>query len=681
MTKMDETVSLKVNGHTVTVPKSSTVLQACKQAEIEVPVFCYHPKLSVAGNCRMCLVQVGNSPKPVASCAMPVAEGMEVSTTSEMVQKARKGVMEFLLINHPLDCPICDQGGECDLQDLSMGYGCGKSRYQEEKRAVPNPDLGPLIKTIMNRCIHCMRCVRFGNEIAGIPELGALDRGENAKVMTVVGETVRSELSGNMIDICPVGALTAKPYAFEGRAWEFNHTNSLDIHDAVGSHIRIDTRAGEVMRIVPRACDEINEDWGTDKARFSCDGLKRQRLDRCYVKKDGKLSAVQPDEAIEKVVKLLDKTPSDKIGFLAGPLVDAETLFSVKHLADKIGTPYTECRVHEGFLPVKNGADYLFNTSIKGIEEADACLIVGANPRFEAPMLNARLRKAVQKGLKIGLVGEAVDLALSYEHVSADLAALNNLEDQSSEFMTAFKTAKKPMVIVGGAIERHHEAESLYARCLEIYESHKGKEKAWNGFNYMPLEASRVAALTLGFYGEGERQLPSALKKKKLDVLVLLGVEEVDPKLLEGVTVIYLGHHGERGAHQADIILPTPAFHEKEGTYINLEGRIQKTEKALDPVGEALPEWQWVSRVLKGLNHSCFDEPKTVQEALHQSLQKGSDRKLSASKEYGCKKISKETYIRSPITNFYMTDVISRASETMAKCTESFYEPEKKEAS
>jgi NADH-quinone oxidoreductase subunit G len=676
MTDSQATLTLTINDCPVEVPVGTTVLQACQQLGVEVPVFCYHPKLEVAGNCRMCLVQIGTHPKPAASCALPAAQGMTVYTNTSLVHDARKGVLEFLLINHPLDCPICDQGGECDLQDITLAYGAGESRYREPKRLVDNPDLGPLIKTIMNRCIHCMRCVRFGKDIAGVSELGSLGRGEDTEVMTVVGQTVASELSGNMIDICPVGALTAKPYAFEGRPWEFDHTVCIDVHDAIGSNLRVDTRDGRVMRIVPAPNEAVNETWITDKARFSYDALRLQRLDQAY-QRVNKQSGPEPcalDQAISRVAQIMQQTDPTRMAVVLGLMVDLETMHAVKKLSQALNIKTFCSAPTSTWVPQQGLGSYCLNTPLAQMEHADVCLLVAANPRTEAPLLNARLRKGMlHQGLKVGVLGDAVDLTYDYDHLGEDLAALNTLETLDHPFIQALQAAQKPLICVSGAIEHHDQARAIYHQVRRLAEMFKGTEPAWQSFNYLPLEASRVGALDLGLQTLDGQTLQQKLQAGEIDVLINLGCDEMPFDALDQTQMIYLGSHGEAGAAAADVILPTPAYPEKESTTVNAEGRVQLSHQALGPVGSAKPVWMWVHQLGQALGLDAFDSLEAVRrdlQAQHPHLKPGEFQpRIVGALPESAPAVAAGTCVTSPLKNFYQTNVISRLSPLMAACT------------
>jgi NADH-quinone oxidoreductase subunit G len=546
----------------------------------------------------MCLVEMERAPKPIASCAMPAADGMVIKTNTETVRKARNGVMEFLLVNHPLDCPICDQGGECDLQDQAMAYGYDRSRYAENKRAVKEKYMGPLIKTIMTRCIQCTRCVRFATEVAGVEEIGLVNRGEHAEI-TTLEKAVNSELSGNLIDVCPVGALTSRPYAFAARPWELRKTLSIDVMDAVGSNIRIDCRGREVLRVLPRLHEAVNEEWIADKSRYACDGLKRQRLDRPYLRRDGRLVPVTWDEALAAVADKLKSLPGPKIAALAGDQADSESIFALKELMTGLGSENLDCRQDGAKLDAGCRGAYLFNTSIARIEEADAILIVGSNPRSEAPLVNARIRKRfLRGGLKIGLIGQPVDLSYDYEHLGDSPSALETLA-HGGGFADTLKAAKNPMIILGmGALTREDGSAVLGAARRAAADLGMLRDD-WNGFNVLHTAASRVGALDLGFLpGEGGKDLTGILAgagKGEIDLVYLLGADEIDMAALgkpgDGAFVVYQGHHGDKGAHRADVILPGAAYSEKNGTYVNLEGRVQTARRAAFPPGDAREDW------------------------------------------------------------------------------------------
>ena len=675
--------TLTINGREVEVEHGYTVLQACELAGVEIPRFCYHERLSIAGNCRMCLVAMERSPKPIASCAMPAADGMVIHTDTPEVQKARKGVMEFLLINHPLDCPICDQGGECDLQDQAMGYGLDHSRFQENKRAVPEKYMGPLIKTFMTRCIHCTRCIRFATEVAGVPELGATGRGEDMEVGTYVGKALSSELSGNLIDLCPVGALTSAPYAFSARSWELRKTESVDVMDAVGSNIRVDARGPEVLRVLPRTNDDVNEEWISDKTRFACDGLRRQRLDRPYVRRDGKLHPATWSEAFAVIADRLGGVDGTRVAALAGDLADAESMFALKRLMAALGSQNLDCRQDGARLEAGIRASYVFNTTIAGIERADACLLIGANPRREAAVLNARLRKRhLAGGFPIGLIGAAPDLTYPYRHLGAGPETLRELAAGQHPFADVLDKAESPMLILGmGALARPDGDAVLFtARKLAETCGLVDPGRAWNGFNVLHTAAARVGGLDLGFVpGADGRDTEAILEgagKGEIQAVYLLGADEIDTRRLAEAFVIYQGHHGDAGAMRADVILPGAAYTEKHGTYVNTEGRPQIALPAVSPPGEAREDWTVIRALSEALGCAlAFDELASLRaemEEAHPVFARIDDATPAQWAEFGRDAETGTDPFSSPVVNFYMTDPISRASATMAQCTATF---------
>src|SRR6266446_360823 len=595
---------LKIDGIEVEVPAGITVLQACELAGVEIPRFCYHERLSIAGNCRMCLVEQEKAPKPIASCAMPAMDNMVIHTNTPAVQKARKGVMEFLLINHPLDCPICDQGGECDLQDQAMAYGFDRSRYHENKRAVPDKELGPLVKTSMNRCIHCTRCIRFATEVAGVEELGATGRGESMEVTTYVEHALTTELAGNVVDLCPVGALTAKPYAFEARSWEMHKTESVDVLDALGSNIRVDTRGGQVMRVLPRLNDDVNEEWISDKTRHAVDGLRYQRLDRPYVRQGIKLVEATWDEAFSAIEAKLKGLDGNKIAAIAGDQCDAEAMVALKDLMASLGSPNIDCRQDGAKLEASVRGGYIFNAGVRGIDQADAILLVGSNPRWESPVLNARIRKRYLAGrCAIASIGPAVDLTYPVERLGAGAATLRDLVEGKVSFLDRLKAAKNPMIIVGmGALARE-DGSAVLALTRDLAGKVNAVRDDWNGFAVLHAAASRVGGLDLGLVpGQSGRDVAGILagcEKREIEVVYLLAADELDTKKLGKAFVIYQGHHGDAGAHRADVILPGAAYTEKPGTYVSTEGRVQLAQRAVYPPGDAREDWT-ILRALSG---------------------------------------------------------------------------------
>ena len=671
---------LTIDGKEVEVPPGTTVLQAAELAGAEIPRFCYHERLSIAGNCRMCLVEMEKSPKPIASCAMPAGDGMVIKTDTPSVRKARRGVMEFLLINHPLDCPICDQGGECDLQDQSMSYGFDRGRYAENKRAVRDKNLGPLVKTFMNRCIHCTRCIRFATEIAGVEELGATGRGEHMEVGTYIEQALTSELSGNIVDLCPVGALTSKPYAFVARPWELVKTESVDVLDAVGCNIRVDARGPEALRVLPRLNEDINEEWLSDKSRYAVDGLRKRRLDRPYVRRDGKLVEASWAEALEAVASRLKSTKPERIAALTGDLVDCESVLALKDLMTGLGVANLDCR--QDGAAIAEGAprgSYLFNTTIAGIEQADACLIIGANPRWEAALVNARLRKRyLMGGFKVGVIGPQRDLTYKYQHLGESASLVGEIAAGTHAFAQVLKSAKNPMLILGmGALARA-DGGAILAAARKIADSCAMVREDWNGFNLLHTAAGRVGALDLGFLpgagGQGLAGILAGAASGAIDTVYLLGADEIDTGRLGKTFVIYQGHHGDRGAARADVILPGAAYTEKNATYVNMEGRAQLARMAVFPPGDAREDWKILRALSAALGKPLpYDSLAQLRHRLQQSKRcfDVTDRVERA--EWGL--FGKEGAIDqapmvSPIANFYMTDPISRASETMAKCTD-----------
>jgi NADH-quinone oxidoreductase subunit G len=669
--------TIKIDGQEHEVPAGITILQACEMVGIEIPRFCYHERLSIAGNCRMCLVEVKpGPPKPQASCALPVADKQEIFTTTPMVKKARNGVMEFLLINHPLDCPICDQGGECDLQDQAMGYGFDRSRYHENKRAVPDKELGPLVKTSMNRCIQCTRCVRFAAEVAGVEELGATGRGEGMEITTYVEHALTTELAGNLVDICPVGALTSKPYAYEARSWELRKTESVDVFDGLGANIRVDARGGQVMRVLPRMNDDVNEEWIGDKSRHALDGLRYQRLDRPYVRKAGKLAEATWNEAFAAIEAKMKGIDGKNVAAIVGDQCDAEAMVALKDLMAALGSPNVDCRQDGAKLEAGMRGGYIFNAGVRGIDQADAILLVGSNPRWESPVLNARIRKRYLSGrCAIASIGPAVDLTYPVERLGAGPSTLRELADGKLGFAEKLKAAKNPLIIVGaGALARDDGAAVLaLARSLAVVRDD------WNGFAVLHTAASRVGGLDLGLVpGEGGRDVAGILagaQGKEIDVVYLLAADEFDPSKLGKAFVIYQGHHGDAGAHRADVILPGAAYTEKPGTYVNTEGRVQQGFRANFPPGDAREDWAILralsERLGKTLPYDTIDQVRARLVAVNRSFAALDQQAAGAWGEFGKAGAVSDAPFVSPIANYYMTDPISRASRTMAECVAS----------
>ena len=676
---------LTVNGKEVEFEQGMTVLQAVELAEVEVPRFCYHERLKIAGNCRMCLVQIeGGPPKPAASCAMPAGDGMVVHTNTPMVKKAREGVMEFLLINHPLDCPICDQGGECDLQDQAMTYGRATDRFDENKRAVKDKYMGPVIKTQMTRCIHCTRCVRFMDDVAGVSELGAVNRGEHTEISTFIEQGLSSELSGNIVDLCPVGALTSKPYAFRARPWELIKTESIDISDAVGSNIRIDAVGNEVVRVMPRLNEEINEEWISDKTRFIFEGLKYQRLDKPYVRKGGKLQPVSWGEAIKVVSDNLSSNKPEAIAAIAGDLADAESVFSLKSLLDDMAVKSYDCRQDGAMYDASLRASYIFNSGIESVEESDCILIVGSNPRYEAPLVNARIRKAiVEFGAEVSLIGDEVDLTYNYNYLGKKISFIDDLIKGKGDFAKKLKSSKKPMIIVGNDIFKRRDAEIFMSKLVELSKKYNVISKDWNGLNILQKAASRVGALDLGFVPQkGGRSIDKILKACEsgdIETIFLLGADELDEKSLKKPFVIYQGSHGDRGAAVADVILPATAYTEKSATYVNLEGRVQRTRRAAFPLGEAKEDWEIISLIASEMKNRSFESIEDVREKMEEynevfvCVDEQNPASWDDYKESVKTELSKSD-IETVLFNFYKTDPISRLSNTLNKCDEEFGE-------
>ena len=655
-----------VDGTEIEVPNGATVLQACELAGKEIPRFCYHERLSIAGNCRMCLVEVKpGPPKPQASCALPATEGQEIRTDSEMVKKAREGVMEFLLINHPLDCPICDQGGECDLQDQSVAYGRGGSRYDENKRAVTEKYMGPLIKTVMTRCIHCTRCVRFSEEIAGVDEIGALYRGEDMQITTYLEQAASHELSANVIDLCPVGALTSRPYAFEARPWELKKTLSIDVSDAVGANIRLDSRGREVMRALPRINDDVNEEWLSDKGRYMVDGLGKRRLDKVFMRQKSKngrggLSEASWEEAFKAIAAA---KPGKSIAAVAGDLVDCETMFAAKALLGAMGSTLLEGRQTGMDYDVSSLAAVAFNSTLAGIETADAILIVGSHVRWEAPLVNVRLRKAVKRGAKVFVVGPEWETTYPAEFLGEDLSVLSKLPKAAAD---AFKGAERPAIILGGAAL----AKGALGAGLAFADKYKLVKGDWNGFNVLHFSAARMGGLMLGFAQKGGMK---DIAKAKPKVVLSLGADEMDFEPFADSLKVYIGHHGDKGAHAADIILPAASFAEKDGTYVNTEGRVQYAEKAVFAPGDAREDWTILRALADALGVSVgFDSFAELQAAMFNAVPALGEEGLA---DYGAlpkgdAKAKAEGVIAGyPIKDFYLTNPIARASAVMQQCS------------
>jgi NADH-quinone oxidoreductase subunit G len=669
-----------VDGKEIDVAPELTLLQACEAAGAEIPRFCFHERLSIAGNCRMCLIEVVGMPKPQASCAMnvkdlpPNKDGSPkiLNTRTPMVKKAREGVMEFLLINHPLDCPICDQGGECDLQDQAMAYGVDASRYAENKRAVEDKYIGPLVKTIMTRCIHCTRCIRFSTEVAGVPELGAIGRGEDMEITTYLEHAMSSELQSNVVDLCPVGALTSKPYAFAARPWELSKTQSIVVMDGLGSAIRIDTRGREVMRILPRTNDAVNEEWISDKTRHVVDGLRTQRLDQPYIRVNGRLQPATWKEAFAVIANKVKAARPERIGALAGQLAAVEDMFALKALMGALGANNIDARYPGSPLHTKFGrASYLFNSTIAGIDEADAIMLIGVNPRREAAVLNARIRKRYLRGnVLLGVVGEKADLTYPYNYLGAGPESLA----QFVEHAPAKKD--KPMFIVGQGALNRPDGAAVLAIAAKAAGSLGVVKDGWNGFNILHNEAALVGALDIGFVpGDGGLDNAAMLGANALDVLVLLGVDEVE--VPAGGFVVYIGTHGDRGAHRADVILPGAAYPEKSGLYVNTEGRVQMAERAAFPPGDAREDWAILRALSGALDKTLpFDSLAALRAALFKAyphlMRIGEIAPGNAADIGKLAKLGGEAGkapFKSAVADFYLTNAIARASAVMAECS------------
>jgi len=677
---------LKVDGKEIEVPDHYTLLQAAEEAGAEVPRFCFHERLSIAGNCRMCLVEVkGGPPKPQASCAMgvrdlrpgPNGEVPEMFTNTPMVKKAREGVMEFLLINHPLDCPICDQGGECDLQDQAMAFGVDSSRYKENKRAVEDKYIGPLVKTIMNRCIHCTRCVRFTTEVAGISELGLIGRGEDAEITTYLEQAMTSELQGNVIDLCPVGALTSRPFAFTARPWELTKTESIDVMDAVGSAIRVDSRGREVMRIMPRVNDQVNEEWISDKSRFIWDGLRSQRLDRPYVRHGAKLVPATWPEAFDAIKHAVAKAAPERIGAIAGDLATTEEMYALKALMQSLGAANIDCRQDGAALdPALGRASYLFNPTIEGIEQADAVLLIGSNPRYEASVLNARIRKRWRQGkLPVGVIGDVGDMRYDYEQLGAGPETLKSLADGEGSFFETLKAATHPLIIVGQGALARLDGAAVLGQAAKLAQALNAVRDDWNGFAVLHTAAARVGGLDIGFVPPAGTTTADVVKDS--EVLFLLGADELLLNRDGKQFVIYLGTHGDAGAHVADVILPGAAYTEKSGTYVNTEGRVQQTSRAGFAPGEAKEDWAILRALSDVLGKKLpFDSLAALRRAMYgeyphlsrvDEIAAASVADLDRVARLGGK-LDKGVFT-SPVKDFYLTNPIARASAVMAECS------------
>ncbi|KAK3000915.1 hypothetical protein RJ639_021939 [Escallonia herrerae] len=669
----EDAIEVFVDGYPVKIPKGMTVLQACELAGVDIPRFCYHSRLSIAGNCRMCLVEVEKSPKPVASCAMPALPGMKIKTDTPLAKKAREGVMEFLLMNHPLDCPICDQGGECDLQDQSMAFGSDRGRFTEMKRSVVDKNLGPLVKTVMTRCIQCTRCVRFATEVAGVQDLGMLGRGSGEEIGTYVEKLMTSELSGNVIDICPVGALTSKPFAFKARNWELKGTETIDVTDAVGSNIRIDSRGPEVMRILPRLNEDINEEWISDKTRFCYDGLKRQRLNDPMIRGvDGRFKAVSWHDALAVVAEAMHQIKPEEIVGVAGKLSDAESMMALKDFLNRMGSNNVWCEGNGVHTNADLRSSYLLNSSISGLENADVFLLVGTQPRVEAAMVNARIQKAVRAThAKVGYVGPASDFNYDHQHLGTGPETLKEIAEGRHPFCSALKNAKNPAIIVGAGIFERNDKDAVFSVVEAIVKQGNVIRPDWNGFNVLLLNAAQAAALDLGLVPESDNSIESA------KLVYLMGADDVNlEKLPNDAFVVYQGHHGDRGVYRANVILPAAAFSEKEGTYENTEGCAQQTLPAVPTVGDARDDWKIIRALSEvagaRLPYDTLGAIRYRMRIVAPNLLHMDEREpatFSASLKPECNEKMSTLPFGTAVENFYMTDAITRASKIMAQCS------------
>ena len=668
-------LKLKVNDTEVEVEEGLTVLQACEKAGVEIPRFCYHEKLSIAGNCRMCLVEMEKSPKPIASCAMPAAEGMVIKTNTPKIEKSRKGVMEFLLANHPLDCPVCDQGGECDLQDQSMFYGIDKSRFKENKRAVPDKNMGPLIKTQMTRCIHCTRCVRFATEIAGVPELGAIGRGEDMQITTYLEQSVQSELSGNVIDLCPVGALTSKPYVFEARPWELKKTETIDVMDAVGSNIRVDTYDWEVKRVLPIINEDINEEWISDKTRYACDGLLNQRLDTPYIKYNNKFEKASWDEVYKIIKSKIENTNKDKICGFVGDLVNMETGFIFKEFFDRtLDTNRYESRSSQSFIDNSLRENYLFNSTINGIEDSDLILLIGTNPRFEATMVNARIRKAyLNNNTKIISLNDVGDLTYTYEFLDGKTQTIKNIAENKIEVSKKIIDSKKPMIIFGDSFLNAKTANYLFHSLKNFLLKNDKFTDEWNPLNILSTNAATVGNFDLDIINEKENLIKD-LNENRFELIYLLGQDNLNFNK-KNEFVIYQGSHGDKGAEIADIILPGAAYTEQSAHFTNLEGKIQKAYKASYPPGEAKEDWQIINELAEMMNNrKLFNDKDELESSMFNFLNlKKEKQKPTSIKEVNQNNFDDEL-LKIKFKDYYFSNVIARSSKTMLECNNSKFD-------
>ena len=663
---------LKVNNIEVEVEEGLTVLQACEKIGVEIPRFCYHEKLSIAGNCRMCLVEMEKSAKPIASCAMPAAEGMNIKTNTPFVEKARKGVMEFLLANHPLDCPVCDQGGECDLQDQSMFYGIDKSRFKENKREVPEKNMGPLIKTQMTRCIHCTRCIRFATEVAGVPELGAIGRGEDMQITTYLEQSMQSELSANVVDLCPVGALTSKPYIFEARPWELKKTETIDVMDAVGSNIRVDTYGWEVKRVLPRINEDINEEWISDKTRYACDGLLNQRLDTPFIKYNGKFDKASWKEVYSIIQSKIKNADKKKICGITGDLTNMETLYVFKEFFNKcLNSTNIESRSDHSYLNTEKRENYLFNSTINNIEESDFIFLIGTNPRYEATILNARIRKSyLQNKTKIVSLNNLDDLTYPYTSLNGNTDQIKEIIEDRHEISMTIKNSKKPLIILGQSILSLKSGKYIFESIKSFLKKNNKISEEWNSLNLIYENAASIGSFDLGIYktSDGYNSILKDLEDHKFEIIYLLGQDNLKFKK-QNEFVIYQGSHGDKGAEIADIILPGAAYTEQNGYYTNLEGKLQKAYKASYPPGEAKEDWQIINDLAELINHKkLFKDKEELESGMINYINLFKKRNVS---KKNSDNINLEFISENIITNkidYYYSNVIARASKTMSEC-------------
>ena len=662
-------LKLKINDKDVEVDEGLTVLQACEKAGVEIPRFCYHEKLSIAGNCRMCLVEMEKSPKPIASCAMPADNGMVIRTNTPLIEKSRKGVMEFLLANHPLDCPVCDQGGECDLQDQSMFYGIDKSRFKENKRAVPDKYMGPLIKTQMTRCIHCTRCIRFATEIAGVPELGAIGRGEDMQITTYLEKSIQSELSGNVIDLCPVGALTSKPYVFEARPWELKKTETIDVMDAVGSNIRVDTYDWEVKRVLPVINEDINEEWISDKTRYACDGLLNQRLDTPYIKYNKKFEKASWDEVYKIIKSKIENSDKNKISGFVGDLINMEASYILKEFFDRtINSKKYECRSSDYFIDNSKRENYLFNSKINGIEESDFILLIGTNPRFEATMLNARIRKAyLNNKLKIKSLNDVGELTYSYESLDGKTQTIKDIIENNHEISKNIIEAKKPMIIFGESFLKSSSAKYLFQSFKKFLIDENKFNDEWNPLNIISTDAATVGNLDLDIIDQNNNLLKD-LNENKFEIVFLFGQDNLKFNKKDEF-IIYIGSHGDKGAELADIILPGAAYTEQSGHFTNLEGKIQKAYKASYPPGDAKEDWQIINDLAEFMNNrKLFNDKEELESSMFNYLKLKEEKQGSILNTDDYSDQFQNEDLKIFVKDYYFSNVIARSSKTMLNC-------------